>query len=111
MTRGDVWMADLDPGRGSEQSGIRPVVIVQADNLNTNLPTVIVVPFTSSLRWQHLDHCVLVSAGEGGLRQDSLALCNQIRVCDKTRLFRFLGQIPDSTMLRLEQGIASALRG
>lgn len=110
MTRGEVWMADLDPVRGSEQSGTRPVVIVQADSLNANLRTVIVVPFTSNLRWQHLKHCVLVLAGEGGLRSDSLALCNQIRVCDKTRLIRLLGQLIDPTMARIEQGITAALQ-
>jgi mRNA interferase MazF len=110
MTRGDVWMADLDPPRGSEQAGIHPVVIVQTELLNSNLPTVIVVPFTSTLRWRNQTHCVLVSAGNGGLRQDSLALCNQIRVCDKTRLFRLLGQLSDAAVLDIERGIAAALR-
>jgi mRNA interferase MazF len=51
MIRGEVWFASLDPVRGSEQAGTRPVLILQADPLNAFLRTVVVVPFTTNLQW------------------------------------------------------------
>lgn len=51
MTRGDVWLAALDPVRGSEQAGTRPVLVFQVNRLNDFLRTVVVIPFTSNLRW------------------------------------------------------------
>ncbi len=109
MRRGEVWLADLNPVRGSEQAGVRPVLIVQVDPLTAFLRTVIVIPFTTNLRWASLPFCVLVSAGEGGLTSDSVALCYQIRVIDKTRLLHRLGQISASMMAKVEQAMRVAM--
>jgi mRNA interferase MazF len=105
MIRGEVWLAGLDPVRGSEQAGTRPVLILQADPLNAFLRTVVVIPFTTNLAWARFPYCVLLSAGDGGLISDSVALCHQIRVSDKTRLLRRLGQISDAGMAAVEQAI------
>lgn len=106
MNRGDIFLATLSPVRGSEQAGTRPVLILQTDPLNSFLRTVVVIPFTSNLRWRSFAFCVFVARGEGGLDSDSVALCHQIRVVDKSRLIRRLGQISDVTMAKIEQGIS-----
>lgn len=105
MTRGELWVATLDPVRGSEQAGTRPVLIIQNDPLNAFLRTVVVVPFTSNLRWARFPFCVFVSATEGGLISDSVALCHQVRSVAKSRLLHRLGQVSDSTMTKVQQAI------
>lgn len=105
MTRGDLWLAALDPVRGSEQAGTRPVLIIQTDPLSRFLRTAVVIPFTTNLQWARFPFCVLVSAAEGGLAGDSVALCHQIRVAAKSRLLRRLGQLSDATLARVEQGV------
>lgn len=109
MTRGEVWLAALDPVRGSEQAGTRPVLILQADPLNAFLRTVIVIPFTTNLQWARLPFCMLVPAGEGGLVSNSVALCHQVRVSDKSRLLHCLGQVSDATMAKVEQAMRVTL--
>ncbi len=109
MKRGEVWRADLNPARGSEQAGTRPVLVLQADSLTASLPTAVIIPFTTTLRWARFSFCALVSAGEGGLVSDSVALCFQIRVCDQTRLLHRMGQLTDATMLRIEQAVRVTL--
>jgi mRNA interferase MazF len=93
VTRGEVWRADLSPTRGTEQSGVRPVLIVQTDRANPHSPHTIVVPFTTRIRHVLLPSNVLVPASEGGLSQDSVALCEQIRVIDTGRLMVHLGDL------------------
>ncbi len=93
--RGDVVLCDLNPVVGTEQSGIRPVVIVQIDRANVASSHTIIVPFTSRIRRQLLLSHVFVSAGVGGLSQDSVLLCEQIRVIDKSRIIRVLGHLED----------------
>jgi mRNA interferase MazF len=105
MTRGEVWLAALDPVRGSEQAGTRPVLILQTDPLNAFLRTVVVVPFPSNLPWARFPFSVLVSGGEGGLVADSVVLCHQVRVSDKSRLLRRLGQVSDATMVKVDQAV------
>ncbi len=86
MKRGDVFLADLDPTKGSEQAGRRPVIVFQNNRFISATLTVLVIPLTTNLRMQRLPTCVLVPAGEGGLRQDSVALCHQMRALDKNGL-------------------------
>jgi mRNA interferase MazF len=93
MRRGEVWLATLDPVRGSEQAGTRPVLVLQTDPLNDFLRTVVVVPFTTNLRWSRFPFCVVIQAGDGGLAAESVALCHQIRVSDKSRLRQCLGRL------------------
>jgi len=109
MTRGEVWLAVLDPVRGSEQAGTRPVLVVQGDPLNAFLRTVLVVLCTTNLRWRRFPFCVPISAGDGGLTSDSIALCHQTRVVDTSRLIRRLGVVADTTMAQVEQALPLAL--
>jgi mRNA interferase MazF len=105
VIRGEVWLANLDPVRGSEQAGTRPVSILQTDPVNNFLRTVVIVPFTTNLNWARFPFSVLATAGDGGLASDSTALCHQVRVADKSRLSRRLGLLSGSTMPRVEQAI------
>jgi len=110
MRRGEVWLAALDPVRGSEQAGTRPVLVLQTDPLNAFLRTVVVIPFTTNLRWGQFPFCVLLPAEEGGLVSDSVALCHQVRVADKSRLLRRLGQVSDAAMAKIERALQVTLK-
>ena len=105
-TRGDVILCDLNPVVGTEQAGIRPVVILQIDRANAVSPHTIIVPFTTKIRRALLPSHVLVPSGVGGLNQDSVILCEQIRVIDKSRVIRIIGHLDDNYM----DGLAVALR-
>lgn len=109
MQKGEIFMADLNPVVGSEQAGFRPVVIVQNSILNRVSRTVVVIPFTTNLKRAELPSGVLVNAGEGGLRQDSVALCSQIRVLDKSRLKNRLGTLSDDWLAKIEDTLAFVL--
>ena len=109
MKRGDVYMAGLDPVIGSEQGGKRPVVIIQNDIGNLHAPTVIVVPLTGSTQKPALPTHVAVAAGEGGLWRDSIALCEQVRTLEKTRLIRRLGALSSQTMRLIGQALQVSL--
>ncbi|HJZ91319.1 MAG TPA: type II toxin-antitoxin system PemK/MazF family toxin [Gemmataceae bacterium] len=109
VTRGEVWMADLAPTVGSEQSGVRPVVVVQTDRANAHSPHTIIIPFTSRIRQRLLPSHVFVPAGEGGLTQDSVALAEQIRAIDLTRLIRHLGDLPDPRVIEVDAALRTIL--
>jgi mRNA interferase MazF len=91
---------------GTEQAGIRPVVILQTDRANAASPHTIIAPFTTRIRAALLPSHVLVPAGSGGLQSDSVLLCEQIRVVDRQRIIRILGRLDDPQL----QAIAEALR-
>jgi mRNA interferase MazF len=100
--RGEVWFANLDPTRGTEQAGTRPVILFQADAVNEFTSTVLCIPLTTNLRRAALPTCFLIRRTEGGLADDSVALCHQMRALDKTRLVRRLGQLSPETLSALE---------
>jgi len=102
-------MADLAPTVGSEQFGVRPVLIVQTDRANAHSPHTIMIPFTSRIRQRLLPSHVLVPAGEGGLTQDSVALAEQIRAIDLVRLIRLLGKLPDPRMSEVDKSLRTIL--
>jgi mRNA interferase MazF len=103
LKRGEVWLANLNPTQGSEQAGIRPVIIFQNDIVSQFSTTIIAIPLTTNQRRASLPICILIEQGDGGLSQDSVALCFQIRVLDKTRLIRKLGQLSAETIAQLEE--------
>lgn len=109
--RGEIYWVDLDPTRGSEQHGKRPVVILQRDEIRYT-KTVVAVPFSSANvdRKRTLPTCVFVPAGVGGLKNESVALCHQIRVLDHDRLDSYLGVLPDSYLLDIEQALRFLLQ-
>jgi mRNA interferase MazF len=108
VTRGEVWMADLAPTVGSEQSGIRPVLIVQTDRANTHSPQTNMIPFTSRIRQRLLPSYVLVPR-EKVVSQDSVALAEQIRAIDLVRLNRKLGRLPDPRIVEVDQALRTIL--
>ena len=109
VARGEAWTANLSPTRGSEQSGTRPVLVVQTDRANPHSPHTIVVPFTTKIRQRLLPSHVLVPTGEGGLTQDSVALCEQIRVTDLGRLLHKLGELPVARMQEVNDALRAIL--
>lgn len=109
MRRGEVYLADLDPTKGSEQAGRRPVLVLEDNRLIPATLTVIVIPFTSNLAMRKLPTCVFVPAGEGGLRQDSVAICHQIRALDKQGLIALWGTWPFSRLAEIECTLLRAL--
>ena len=106
VVRGDVILCDLNPVVGTEQAGVRPVLVVQIDRANTVSPHTIIAPFTTRIRRAVLPSHALIPAGIGGLTHDFVVLCEQIRVIDKRRIIRVLGHVDDSYM----EEVARALR-
>jgi len=99
VQRGDVIIVELSPTKGSEQRGTRPCLVVQNDVGNENAPTTIVVPFTTSFGDELYPFEVLVEADQGPLKEDSVALCSQIRtVSIEHRIMENIGSISDELM-------------
>jgi len=107
--RGDIYLADLNPSRGSEQAGVRPVILVQRQNLDRFTRTVVVIPVTTNLRRAQIPGTVLIPVGEGGLSQESVALCYQIVVIDRQRLQRQLGTLSAVYLQQLGEAIRYTL--
>jgi len=103
-----VFLASLDPTKGSEQAGKRPVLVVSNEQINQLLPVVNVIPLTSrkSNKRTIYPNEVLLLAGKAGLKVDSIALCYQIRTLDKNRLEHDFGELTD---LDLRKQILEAL--
>ncbi len=96
--RGEIYLANLEPVVGSEQSGIRPVVILQNNVGNKHSPTTIAAPITTKRVPNSLPIHVFVFATRSGLPQDSCVLLEQIRVLDKSRLTEKIGKVNAVTM-------------
>ena len=94
IKRGEVYVADLSPVIGSEQGGLRPVVILQNDIGNKYSPTTIVGCITSKLHKSKLPTHIELNSNFCGLKQDSLLLCEQIRTIDKSRLKEKISSLP-----------------
>ncbi len=101
-SRGDLWWAALDPVVGSEQSGRRPVLILQNDAVSAFTSTVLVVPLTTTLRRSGLPSSALILCSGTGLAADSVALGHQMRVIDKARLGTRIGEISPEVVLQVE---------
>lgn len=109
MRRGEIYRANLDPVVGSEQGGIRPVVIIQNDIGNRHSTTVIVAAITSSAKKTHLPVHVPITAEESGLARDSVVLLEQVRTLEKTRLTKRLGCLNQAAMQRIDRALALSL--
>lgn len=108
IRRGDIFTVDLEPVCGAEQGKARPALVIQNDIGNQYSPTVIVAALTSGNQLQY-DLNVLVKAPEGGLKNDSLILLNQIRTVDKIRLGRYWGRVSAQTMAQVDDAIKISL--
>ena len=109
VARGEIWLATLDPTQGSEQAGTRPIIIFQENTISKFTSTIITIPLTTNLRRAALPTCLLISSDQDGLSQDSVALCHQLRVLDKTRLIKRLGQLDSGLIADLENIVLFAL--
>lgn len=109
VRRGDIYRADLDPVLGSEQGGVRPVLIVQNDLGNLTSPTVIIAPLTSRSKKKTLRTHVTVDPPEGGLSRPSQVLCEQVRTLEKSRLSLYLGRLSADTLRRVDEALEQAL--
>ncbi len=103
--RGDIYYADLSPVVGSEQGGIRPVLIVQNDVGNRFSPTVIAAAITSRTDKTKLPTHIQLNAVGGGLARDSIVLLEQIRTLDKKRLREHMGHLDEVSMSRVDQAL------
>lgn len=106
IRRGDIYYADLSPVVGSEQGGLRPVLIVQNDIGNRYSPTVIAAAITSRMGKTKLPTHIDIYASEVGLAKDSVVLLEQIRTLDKRRLKEKMGHLNESVMGRVDGAIA-----
>ena len=105
VKRGDIFYADLSPVVGSEQGGIRPVIIIQNDIGNKYSPTVIVAAITSQINKAKLPTHVEISSEEYGLNKDSVVLLEQIRTLDKKRLKEKIGHMTDHDIQKVEEAL------
>ena len=106
VKRGDIFYADLSPVIGSEQGGLRPVLIIQNDIGNRYSPTVIAAAITSRLSKTHLPTHIDIYAEKAGLSKDSVVLLEQVRTLDKRRLKEKMGHLDDDVMRVVNSAIA-----
>ena len=106
IKRGDIYYADLSPVVGSEQGGVRPVLIVQNNVGNRYSPTVIAAAITSQINKAKMPTHITVGAPNYGLTKDSIILTEQIRTLDKRRLREHMGHADESVMNQVDSAIA-----
>jgi len=110
LKRGDIFEATLDPVEGSEQGGSRPVVVLSRNAINEASPVVVVIPCTTFRTGRRIYPTqVLIPAGDGGLRVDSIALGEQVRAIAKTRLKSRWGTLSRESLRKIERAIAVTL--
>lgn len=107
--RGELYYADLSPVIGSEQGGVRPVLIIQNDVGNKYSPTVIVAAITSQINKAKLPTHIELSAELYGLPKDSVVLLEQVRTLDKRRLKDKIGMLDNSKMKKIENALLISL--
>lgn len=105
VKRGDIYYADLSPVVGSEQGGVRPVLIIQNDVGNKYSPTVIATAITSRINKAKMPTHIELDANEYGLSKDSVVLAEQIRTIDKQRLKEKIGHLDDRLMTRVNEAL------
>ncbi len=106
VKRGDIYYADLSPVVGSEQGGVRPVLVIQNDIGNKYSPTVIAAAITSKINKAKMPTHIELSAKEYGLNKDSVILLEQIRTIDKKRLREKIGRIDDELMKSVNDALS-----
>lgn len=109
IKRGDIFLADLSPVIGSEQGGKRPVLIIQNDVGNHYSPTVIVAPITASDQKAKIPTHIALLPKRDGVERPSLALMEQIRTLDKSRLSTFVTHVPETTLAKVDQALRVSL--
>lgn len=112
MKRGEVYWANVAPRSGSEQQGMRPVILLSHDGFNnvTAWRSIIVIPVSTSERQAGRGPtAIALVAGEGGLAEASTVLCHQITTLDKSKLTTRIGVLSDKALARVEAGLCKAI--
>lgn len=109
ILRGELYYADLSPIVGSEQGGVRPVLIIQNNLGNKHSPTVIVAAITSRTTKALIPTHVNIRKTPDGLKQDSTVLTEQVRTIDKRRLREYIGRLSPSQMAAIDQAMLTSL--
>ena len=105
--RGEIWLVNWNPGRGSEQIGIRPALVIQNDIGNEKAPTTIVAAISSTVKLYPMN--VLIEPPEAGLDRPSIVKTSQILTVAKNRLERCFGQLPSARMAEVDRAIRLSL--
>lgn len=106
IKRGDIYYADLSPVVGSEQGGVRPVLIIQNDVGNRYSPTVIAAAITSRMEKTKLPTHIDITSADAGLAKDSVVLAEQIRTLDKKRLRERIGHLDNIIMNNVDTALS-----
>ena len=109
VQKNEIYYADLNPVQGSEQGGIRPVLIIQNDIGNKASPTVIIAAITSKGKQKGLPTHVTIRLEEGSLPKESIAMLEQIRTIDKDRLIKYVGRIDTCSANAIERASLASL--
>jgi mRNA interferase MazF len=105
--RGELWLVNFNPGRGSEQRGLRPALIIQNDTGNIYAATTIVAAITSAIK--EFPVTVVLSIGEGGLKQQSMVNLAQLLTIDKRRLQKRIGLLGETVMEKVNEAVRVSL--
>jgi mRNA interferase MazF len=106
--RGGIYEVDWSPGRGSEQTGVRPALVIQNDTGNEFSPTTVVAAISSRARRPYPFH-VMIEARESGLPQDSIVKCEQIQTIAQSRLGRQVGKLGAEKMREVDRALINSL--
>ena len=109
LKRGEIFLANLEPVIGSEQGGIRPVLIIQNDKSNMHSPVTIVAAITSKIFSKEFPTNVFISKEDSGLDRDSTILLNQIRTIDKLRLIKKVGSLDSYLIYKIDKSLKISL--
>lgn len=109
VKRGDIFYVDLNPVKGSEQAGRRPVLVIQNDIGNEYSPTVIIAPLTTKKLSKEYPTNVHLKKGVAGLKEDSAILFSQIRTIDKARLEKKIGSLSKDLISKVDEAIRISL--
>lgn len=109
VQRGDIALARLEPVRGAEQGGIRPVLVIQNNVSNKYSPTTIIVPITSKLYAKEYSTNVFMAKKDSKLDKDSTILLNQIRTIDKSRIIKSISSLDSALMNKVDIALKISL--
>ena len=105
VKRGDIFLVNLEPARGSEQGGLRPCVIIQNDHGNRHSPLTIIAPATSKIYEKEFPTNVFIRKIDSKLNKDSTIMLNQIRTIDKTRLIKKVSSLDFYNMNKVDRAL------
>jgi mRNA interferase MazF len=109
IKRGEIWAADLRPGKGFEIAKIRPVIVISSDSINSEFPLVVVTPISSQIPPVTGFDQILLKQKQTGLKKDSVILVSNLRSIDKSRLTKKVGRIQKTKLAEIEESLKIVL--